>query len=358
MIINMAQLFSSLKIRNIELKNRIVVSSMCQYSSINGTSTDWHLVHLGSRAVGGAGLVFTEATAVSPEARISPDDAGIWNEEQANAYKRITSFIKSQNSVPGIQIAHAGRKASTYSPWKGSGEVTIDNGGWQTLAPSPISFADNYPNPKELDEKDIKLVTDQFAQAAKRGIEAGFEVIELHFAHGYLVHEFYSPISNQRKDKYGGTLENRCRFAFEVAKSVREAIPDGTPLFARISSTDWVDGGWDIDQSVQLAQWLKAVGVDLIDCSSGGNVPSAKIPAGPAYQIPFAEKIKKEAKILTGGVGLITTAEQAEEIIGSGKADIVFLAREMLRDPYWALNAAKKLNVDLKDFPKQYLRAK
>ena len=354
----MAQLFSSLKIRNIELKNRIVVSSMCQYSSINGTSTDWHLVHLGSRAVGGAGLVFTEATAISPEARISPDDAGIWNEEQANAYKRITAFIKSQNSVPGIQIAHAGRKASTYSPWKGSGEVTIDNGGWQTLAPSPISFADNYPNPKEMDEKDIKLITDQFAQAAKRSIEAGFEVIELHFAHGYLVHEFYSPISNQRKDKYGGTLENRCRFAFEVAKSVREVIPDGTPLFARISSTDWVDGGWDIDQSVQLAQWLKAVGVDLIDCSSSGNVPSAKIPAGPAYQIPFAEKIKKEAKMLTGGVGLITTAEQAEEIIGSGKADIVFLAREMLRDPYWALNAAKKLNVDLKDFPKQYLRAK
>jgi 2,4-dienoyl-CoA reductase-like NADH-dependent reductase (Old Yellow Enzyme family) len=358
MIINMAQLFSSLKIRNIELKNRIVVSSMCQYSSINGTSTDWHLVHLGSRAVGGAGLVFTEATAVSPEARISPDDAGIWNEEQANAYKRITSFIKSQNSVPGIQIAHAGRKASTYSPWKGSGEVTIDNGGWQTLAPSPISFADNYPNPKEMDEKDIKIITDQFAQAAKRSIEAGFEVIELHFAHGYLVHEFYSSISNQRKDKYGGTLENRCRFAFEVAKSVREVIPDGTPLFARISSTDWVDGEWDIDQSVQLAQWLKAVGVDLIDCSSGGNVPSAKIPAGPAYQIPFAEKIKKEAKMLTGGVGLITTAEQAEEIIGSGKADIVLLAREMLRDPYWALNAAKKLNVDLKDFPKQYLRAK
>ena len=354
----MSKLFTPLKIRNIELKNRIAVSPMCQYSSIDGIPTDWHLVHLGSRAVGGAGLILTEATAVSPEGRISPDDLGIWNDEQANAYKRITSFIKSQNSVPGIQLAHAGRKASTYSPWKGNGEVRVEDDGWKTLAPSPISFAENFPHPKEMSEEDIKLVINQFSRAAKRSIEAGFEVIELHFAHGYLVHEFLSPISNQRKDNYGGTLENRCRFAIEIAKSVRQVIQDSTPLFARISSTDWVDGGWDIDQSIQLAKWLKEVGVDLIDCSSGGNVPNAKIPTAPGYQIPVAERIKKETGILTGGVGLITTAEQAEEIISSEKADIVLLAREMLRDPYFALHAAKKLNVNLEYFPKQYLRAK
>jgi 2,4-dienoyl-CoA reductase-like NADH-dependent reductase (Old Yellow Enzyme family) len=354
----MSKLFSPIKIQNIELKNRIAVSPMCQYSSINGFPSDWHLVHLGSRAVGGAGLILTEATAVSLEGRISPDDAGIWNEEQVNAYKKITSFIKSQNSVSGIQLAHAGRKASTYSPWKGSGEVKVENGGWITLAPSPIPFSENFPHPKEMSEEDVQLVIDQFTKAAKRSIEAGFEVIELHFAHGYLVHEFYSPISNKRKDKYGGNLENRCRFAIEIAKSVRETIPDGTPLFARISSTDWVENGWDINQSIQIAKGLKEVGVDLIDCSSGGNVSNAKIPAGPSYQIPFAEKIKKEVKILTGGVGLITTAEQAEEIISSEKADIVLLAREMLRDPYWALHAAKKLNVDLTDWPKQYSRAK
>jgi 2,4-dienoyl-CoA reductase-like NADH-dependent reductase (Old Yellow Enzyme family) len=354
----MSKLFSALKIGNIELKNRIAVSPMCQYSSINGFPTDWHLVHLGSRAVGGAGLIFTEATSVSPEGRISPDDAGIWNDEQANAYKRITSFIKSQNSVPGIQLAHAGRKASTYSPWKGIGEIKIKDGGWKTLAPSPNPFADNFPLPKEMTEEDIKLVIDQFSQAAKRSIDAGFEVIELHFAHGYLLHEFYSPISNKRKDKYGGVLENRCRFAIEIAKSVRKVIPDGIPLFARISSTDWTEGGWDIEQSVQLAKWLKDAGVDLIDCSSGGNVPKAKIPMAPGYQIPFSERIKKETGILTGGVGLITTAEQAEEIISSGKADIVLLARQMLREPYFALHVAKKLNVELKDFPKQYLRSK
>lgn len=354
----MSKLFSPLKIRNIELKNRITVSPMCQYSSIDGLPTDWHLVHLGSRAVGGAGLILTEATAVSPEGRISPDDAGIWNDEQMNAYKKITSFIKSQNAVAGIQLAHAGRKASTHSPWKGKGEVKTENGGWQTLAPSAISFAENFPIPKEMTEEDIKLAINQFSEAAKRSIDSGFEVIELHFAHGYLIHEFYSPISNKRGDNYGGTLENRCRFAIEIAKSVRQVIPDSTPLFARISSTDWIQGGWDIEQSIQLAKWLKEVGVDLIDCSSGGNVPKAKIPTAPGYQIPFSERIKKETKILTGGVGLITTAEQGEEIIASEKADIVLLAREMLRDPYFALHAAKKMNFDLDDFPKQYLRAR
>ena len=354
----MIKLFSPLKIRSIELKNRIAVSPMCQYSSIDGLSTDWHLVHLGSRAVGGAGLIFTEATAVSPEGRISPDDAGIWNDEQMNAYKRITSFIKSQNAVPGIQLAHAGRKASTYSPWKGKGEVKTENGGWQTIAPSPIKFAENFPDPKEMNENEIGLVISQFTKAAERSVEAGFEVIELHFAHGYLVHEFFSPISNKRNDSYGVSLENRCRLAIEITESVRKTIPNETPLFVRISSTDWVEGGWDIEQSVQLAQWLKEAGVDLMDCSSGGNIPNAKIPTEPGYQLPFSERIKNEAKILTGGVGLITSAEQAEEIIKSGKADIVLLAREMLRDPYFALHAAKKLNVDLEDFPKQYLRAR
>ena len=354
----MSKLFTPLKIRNVELKNRIAVSPMCQYSSENGFPSDWHLVHLGSRAVGGAGLVITEATAVSPEGRISPDDAGIWEEEQANAYKKITSFIKSQNAVPGIQLAHAGRKASTFSPWKGKGEVKVENGGWQTLAPSPTPFADNFSIPKEMSEADIKLVIEQFVKASLRSIDAGFEVIELHFAHGYLVHEFFSPISNLRKDTYGGTLENRCRLAIEISKAVRETIPKETPLFARISSTDWVEGGWDIEQSVQLTKWLKDIGVDLIDCSSGGNVPNAKIPVEPGYQIPFSERIKKETGILTGGVGLITTAEQAEEIISSGKADIVLLARQMLREPYFALHAAKKLNVDLKDFPNQYLRSR
>src|SRR5574338_1019391 len=354
----MSKLFTPLKIRNTELKNRVVVSPMCQYSSINGMPNDWHLVHLGARAVGGAGLIFTEATAVSPDGRISPDDAGIWNDEQASAYKRITSFIKSQNSVPGIQLAHAGRKASTFSPWKGVGKVEIENGGWQTLAPSSISFADNYPDPKEMNEKDIKLVVDQFVEAAKRSIDAGFEIIELHMAHGYLVHEFLSPLSNKRKDKYGGSIENRCRIAIEIASAVRKAIPDGMPLFARISSTDWVDDGWDIEQSILLSKWLKETEIDLIDCSSGGNVAKAKIPLAPGYQIPFSQRIKQEAKILTGGVGLITTAEQAEEIILSEKADLVFLAREMLRDPYWTLHATKKLNVDLSDWPNQYLRAK
>jgi 2,4-dienoyl-CoA reductase-like NADH-dependent reductase (Old Yellow Enzyme family) len=354
----MNKLFSPLKIRDIELKNRIAVSPMCQYSSINGFPTDWHFVHLGSRAVGGAGLIFTEATAVSPEGRISPDDSGIWNEEQADVYKKITSFIKSQNSVPGIQLAHAGRKASTFTPWKGYGKVDLEKGGWQTLGPSAIKFAENYPDPTEMNENDIRLVIDQFSKAAKRSIDAGFEIIELHFAHGYLLHEFYSPISNRRQDKYGGSLENRCRFAIEIAKSVRGKIPNETPLFVRISSTDWTEDGWDIDQSVELAKWLNEVGVDLIDCSSGGNVPNVKIPAEPGYQIPFSEKIKKEANILTGGVGLITSPEQAEEIIKSGNADIVLLGREMLRDPFWTLHAAKKLNVDLNDFPKQYLRAK
>lgn len=353
----MSKLFSPIKIRGLELKNRIVVSPMCQYSSEGGFPTDWHFVHLGSRAVGGAALVIAEATAVSPEGRISPDDAGIWSDEHANAYKRITSFIKGQNSIPGIQLAHAGRKASTFSPWKGTGAVAEKEGGWETIAPSPTSFADNYPLPKEMSKQDIQMVIDQFNLAAERSIKAGFELIELHMAHGYLIHEFLSPLSNFRKDEYGGSLENRCRLAVEIAKNVRMIIPQDMPLFVRISSTDWVENGWDIDQSVKLAGWLKETGVDLVDCSSGGNISKAEIPLGPGYQIPFSEKIKKQVDIFTAGVGLIISPEQAENIIRTGQADLIVLARELLRNPYWPLYAAEKLKADTK-WPKQYLRAK
>ena len=353
----MSILFSPLKIRDVELKNRIIVSPMCQYSSVNGMPTDWHFVHLGSRAVGGAALVMMEATAVSPEGRISPDDTGIWNEDQADAYRRITSFISSQNSIPGIQLAHAGRKASTYSPWKGKGAVDIKTGGWQTIAPDTLPFSENYPHPRAMDKKDIQNVISQFKAAADRSIKAGFKVIELHMANGYLIHQFLSPISNHRTDEYGGSLENRCRLALEVIKAVRETIPQNFPLFVRISSTDWVKGGWDIEQSVQLAKWSKDSGADLIDCSSGGNAADAKTPAGPGYQVPFAERIKKETGILTGAVGFITSPMQAENIIRTGQSDVVIIGREILRNPYWPFAAAKELKVDV-NWPNQYLRAK
>ena len=353
----MSKLFSPLKIREIEFKNRIFVSPMCQYSSCDGIPNDWHLVHLGSRAVGGSGLIIAEATSVSPEGRITPDDNGIWNDTQVEAFKKITDFIKGQNCVSGIQLAHAGRKASTFSPWKGNGEIPIENGGWQTIAPSAISFAENYPDPKELSKMEIKNVINQFKSAAEKSISAGFNVIEIHMAHGYLIHEFLSPISNQRKDDYGGSLENRCRFAIEVTKAVREVIPSSFPLFVRISTTDWIEGGWNLEESINLVKQLKESGADLIDCSSGGNIAHAKIPAGPGYQIPFSEKIKKEANILTGGVGFITSPVQAEQIIATGQADAVFLARELLRDPYWPLYAAKQLKEDIK-WPLQYSRAK
>ncbi len=353
----MSMLFSPLKIKGIELKNRIAVSPMCQYSSIDGMPTDWHLVHLGGRAVGGAGLIIQEATAVSPEGRISPDDAGIWDDKQVEAYKSITSFIKSQNAVPGIQIAHAGRKASTYVPWKGKGEVKQSEEGWQTLAPSEIKFAENYPLPKEMNKDDIQRVVKQFKEAAERSIRAGYEVIELHMAHGYLVHEFLSPLSNHRKDEYGGSIENRIRLALEIVKKVKEVVPEKIALFVRISASDWKENSWDIEQSIHLARALKNAGVDLIDCSSGGNAVDAKIPVGPGYQTQFAERIRKETGILTAAVGMITSPEQAEHIIKTNQADLVVLARELLRDPYWALHAAKKLNVDVK-WPVQYRRAK
>ncbi|MGE5458021.1 MAG: NADH:flavin oxidoreductase/NADH oxidase [Methanococcaceae archaeon] len=353
----MSRLFSHLSVRGVEFKNRIFVSPMCQYSSIQGMPSDWHLVHLGSRAVGGAAMVMVEASAISPEGRISPDDSGIWNDQQAEAFERITSFIKSQDCIAGIQISHAGRKASTFAPWKGSGEVKVEQGGWQTIAPSPIMFAENYPHPKEMTQEDIHQVIEDFKEAAQRSLNAGFRVIELHMAHGYLIHQFLSPLSNHRTDEYGGSLENRCRLAIEVTRAVRSILPDNFPLFIRISSTDWVEKGWDELQSVALIKYLKPEGADLIDCSSGGNVMRASIPVAAGYQIPFSRKIKKETGILTGGVGLITAPEQAEQIIATGQADAVFMARELLRDPYWPLHAAKKLNFDIK-WPDQYLRAR
>ena len=353
----MSKLFSPLKIRDIEFKNRIAVSPMCQYSSENGLPTDWHLVHLGSRAVGGSALIIAEATAVSPEGRISPDDAGIWNDEQAEAYKKITSFIKLQNCIPGIQIAHAGRKASTYSPWKGNGYVQPKDGGWITLAPSAIPFSEHYSTPKEMSVADIENVVEQFRSAAERSVRAGFEVIEIHMAHGYLIHEFLSPLSNHRNDKYGGGCENRSRLALQVAKAVRQTVPQNLPVFVRISATDWIDGAWDVEQSVQLAIQFKEIGIDLIDCSSGGNAAKASIPVGPGFQVQFSEKIRKETGILTGAVGMITTADQAESILNDGRADLIILGREMLRDPYWPLHTAKELKTEV-EWPKQYSRAK
>ncbi len=356
---NAPLLFSSLKIRGVEFKNRIFVSPMCQYSSEDGLPTDWHLVHLGSRAVGGAALVVVEATAVSPEGRISPQDSGLWSERHAEAFSRVTRFIKEQGAVPGIQIAHAGRKGSTPVPWdKSSGKnVPPDKGGWIPPAPSPIAFDADYAVPREMSVADAEKVARDFGKAARLARQAGFEVLELHFAHGYLVHEFLSPLSNQRKDAYGGTLDNRMRLALAAAESVRRQWPEEFPLFARISATDWSPGGWDLPDSIALAGRLKALGVDLIDCSSGGMVPHAKIPLGPGYQTPFSEAVRREAKILTGAVGLITEPSQAEDILAQGKADAVFLARELLRDPYWPLHAAKALGADV-PWPKQYERAK
>ena len=330
---------------------------MCQYSSENGMPTDWHMVHLGSRAVGGAALVMVEATAVSPLGRISPWDSGIWSDEHSHGFKRITEFIKANGSIPGIQLAHAGRKASTDAPWRGDRPLSEDEGGWQVIAPSPLPFNKHSPVPIEMTGKDMEEVASQFRAAAERSLEAGFEVLEIHMAHGYLLHEFLSPISNQRKDDLGGTLENRENFPLKVAKTVREVWPESLPLFVRISGTDWVEGGWDIDQSIHLCKRLKDTGADLIDCSSGGLVPDAVIPAGPGFQVPFSLKIRSEVEILTGAVGIITEPVQAEQIIATGQADAVLMAREFLRHPYWPLDAAKKLNVDI-PWPDQYLRAK
>jgi 2,4-dienoyl-CoA reductase-like NADH-dependent reductase (Old Yellow Enzyme family) len=352
----MATLFKPLSIKDIIFKNRIVVSPMCQYSSTDGYANDWHLVHLGSRAVGGAALVFVEATAVTPEGRISPGDMGIWKDDHITFLKRITTFIHEHDSVAGIQIAHAGRKASVDTPWRGGKHLSPEEGGWQTVAPSPVPFKEGDPPPHELTKEEIIQVVQAFKLAAERAYKAGFKVVEIHAAHGYLINEFLSPASNFRKDEYGGSFENRIRILIEIIEAVKLVWPAGLPLFVRISASDWADHGWTIDDSVKLASIIKNKGIDLIDCSSGGNVYKAPISVAPLYQLPFAEKVKK-AGILTGAVGMITTPQQCEEIVSTGKADMVFLARQMLRDPYFPLHAARELKVDLK-WPVQYLRAR
>ncbi len=353
----MSKLFETYKLRDIEFRNRIWVSPMCQYSSNDGMPTDWHLVHLGSRAVGGAGLVIMEATAVSPEGRISPSDAGIWSDAHGKAYKRITKFIKEQGAVAGIQLAHAGRKASTGEPWNGGVKVSEKNGGWETVAPSAIAFNEDYPMPREMTKADIEQATNDFVEAAKRSVEAGFEVIEIHAAHGYLFHEFLSPLSNKRTDEYGGNLENRMRFPLKVARRVRETVPENLPVFVRISATDWTDGGWDLEQSIEFCRQLKKIGIDLIDVSTGGNVPDAKIPVAPNYQVEFAAEIRQQVGIATGAVGMINEAQQAEKILQNGEADAILMAREFLRDPYFPFAAARELGAKIDYVPKQYGRA-
>jgi 2,4-dienoyl-CoA reductase-like NADH-dependent reductase (Old Yellow Enzyme family) len=353
----MSRLFEPLKIREVEFKNRIFVSPMCQYSSDEGMPSDWHLVHLGSRAAGGASLVMVEATAVSPEGRISPDDSGIWSREHARAFKRITAFIRSQGAAPGIQLAHAGRKASTAVPWRGGKPLREDEGGWLPIAPSPVPFDDESQTPREIDRNDAEEIISQFLTAARHSVEAGFEVMEIHMAHGYLLHEFLSPLSNRRTDEYGGALENRMRFPLRVAKALREVWPEHLPLFVRISCTDWVEGGWDLAQSIEFCRRLKALGIDLVDCSSGALAPDAKIPAGPGFQVPFAAAVRREAEIPTGAVGFITQPEQAEQIIATCQADAILMARQFLRQPYWPLYAAAALGVDI-PWPPQYSRAK
>ncbi|TRX38047.1 NADH:flavin oxidoreductase/NADH oxidase [Flavobacterium sp. ZT3R18] len=350
-------LFSPLQIKSITLKNRIAISPMCQYSAEDGFANDWHLVHLGSRATGGSGLIIQEATAVSPEARISPSDLGLWSDDHIEKLQSITKFISSQDSVPGIQLAHAGRKASVSSPWYGNKKLDRNQGGWETVAPSAIAFHDYEHVPTRLDFVGIQKVISDFKLATRRAVQAGYQVVEIHAAHGYLLHQFLSPLSNLRTDEYGGSFENRIRLLLEVLQAVESEWPKEFPLLVRISAIDWADGGWNSEESLQLSKILKENGVDLIDVSSGGLVSHQQIPLGPNYQVPFAEQIKKEAGILTGAVGLITTSQQAEAIVESGKADLVLFARESLRNPNLALDFAQELGVDVQ-WPKQYDRAK
>ena len=352
----MSTLFSPFQLRELVFKNRIFVSPMCQYSCTDGLANDWHLVHLGSRAVGGAALVMVEASAVTPAGRISPQDMGIWSDAHTAALAPIADFIKTNGAVPAIQLAHAGRKASTPAPWLGSAALSPEQGGWPVLAPSALAFSDASPHPAALDRAQIEQLVADFVAAAQRSLEAGFEVIELHFAHGYLLHEFLSPLSNSRTDDYGGSLENRARFPLEVARAVRAAWPQTLPVFVRLSTTDWAEGGWDLAQSIQLSHWLKAIGIDLIDCSSGGLVPHARIPVAPGFQTPNATAIRSAVEMPVGAVGLITSPAQAEQIVATGLADVVLLARELLRDPYWPLHAAQVLG-DTVDWPQQYERA-
>ena len=354
-----ATLFSALTMRSLTLRNRIVVSPMCEYSSVDGFATDWHLVHLGSRAVGGAALVIAEASAVVSEGRISPSDLGIYLDEHVEMLSRITAFIKSQGALAGIQLAHAGRKASTQVPWKGVGVVPESQGGWAPVyAPSAIPFREGDAAPAALDDAGIERVRKGFVAAAKRALDAGFQVIEIHAAHGYLINEFLSPLSNVRTDRYGGSFENRIRLLCEVVTDVRRDVwPVTLPLFVRISATDWTEGGWTIEDSIELSRRLAPLGVDLIDCSSGGIMSGAKIPLKPGYQVEFAARIKREAGIATGAVGLITEPQQANDIIANGEADVVLLARELLRDPYFPMHAAEALGGEVR-WPEQYLRAK
>ncbi len=356
-IIPMSKLFSPIRIKEIELRNRIVISPMDQYSSTDGFATDWHLVHLGSRAVGGASLIIQEASAVSPEGRITPGDLGIYRDEHIEKLKQITGFIHSQGAVAGIQLAHAGRKASCEVPWRGGKQIPVEEGGWIPVAPSPVSFNQGEQIPLDLDSRGIEKVKNDFRVAALRALDAGYRVVEIHAAHGYLLHEFLSPLSNHRTDQYGGSFENKSRLLVEVVKTVQTVWPSNLPLFVRISATDWAEDGWDIDEAVKLSLRLKETGVDLIDCSSGGLVPYQKIRLGPGYQVPFSERIRQEAGIMTGTVGLITESHQAEEILRNQQADLILIGRESLRNPYVPLTAAKELGVEI-PWPLQYLRAK
>jgi 2,4-dienoyl-CoA reductase-like NADH-dependent reductase (Old Yellow Enzyme family) len=352
----MPHLFDPLTLRGLTLAHRALVSPMCQYSSTDGFANDWHLVHLGSRAVGGAALVFTEATAVTAEGRISPEDLGIWRDDHVEALERIVQFIHGQRSAAGMQIAHAGRKGSTAAPWNGGLGVPAASGGWQPVGPTADPFTSGYPLPRALATDEIADVVAAFGRAAGRALAAGFDVVEVHAAHGYLIHQFLSPLVNTRTDQYGGPFANRARLCLEIVDAVRAVWPERLPVLVRISATDWAPGGWDLDQSVELSRLLRERGVDLVDCSSGGAVPYAQIAAGPGYQVPFAERIRRAANLATGAVGLITTAAQAEEIVVNGRADCVLMARELLRHPYWPEHAAPELGRQI-PWPRQYLRA-
>ncbi len=357
----MSQLFTPVRLRDLEIRNRVWVSPMCQYSSRDGMPDDWHLVHLGSFARGGAGLVFTEASAVVPEGRISPQDAGIWNDAQADAWRPVVDFVHRQGARAGVQLAHAGRKASTLAPWKGRGPVADADGGWQPVAPSAVPFPGLRQDPRALETAELAGIVGAFAAAARRAVAAGFDVVELHAAHGYLLHEFLSPLSNHREDAYGGPFENRVRLLLEVVDAVRAAVPEGTPVVVRLSATDWAEGGWSADDSVRLAALLAQHGTDLVDVSSGGNVADVSNPVGPGYQVDFARRVREEAGVPAGAVGMITEAKQAEEVVASGAADVVLLARALLRDPHWALAAAHELGVadgDGVEWPVQYQRAR
>lgn len=352
-----AHLFRPVSFRSVTARNRIMVSPMCQYSATDGVPDDWHFVHLGARAVGGAGIVFTEATHVEPRGRITPNCLGLWNDTQRDSFRRIADFVAARGAVPAIQLGHAGRKASVSRPWDGNRPLTPDSGGWDVIAPSAIAYAEGYPVPIEMDSGMIADVLEAFATATRRAREAGFRLIELHAAHGYLAHEFLSPLSNRRDDGYGGELAGRARFLMEMLDAVRTEWPDDLPLFVRLSCTDWVEGGWDLEQTVELARMLKARGdVDLIDCSSGGNDRRQSIPVHPGYQVPFAETVRRDAGIATGAVGLLHGADGAEEIIANGRADLVILGRSMLYDPHWPLHAANALKATNVDWPVQYER--